>query len=140
MLTFSGQRGLTSTATFGWRIVTKKLHFGVAALICIGLVLLTLTGGSWYLLERSRQTALRAAETTLQHAALIVESVINRQLLQIDGALVSLPALFTTLAKGGGAVDAAAASSTTAASSISTTATAVATTRGLPDPFPTTAA
>ena len=110
MLTFSGQRGLTSTATFGWRIVTKKLHFGVAALICIGLVLLTLTGGSWYLLERSRQTALRAAETTLQHAALIVESVINRQLLQIDGALVSLPALFTTLAKGGDAVDAAAAS------------------------------
>jgi diguanylate cyclase (GGDEF)-like protein len=77
---------------------------------CILLVLLTLTGGCWFLLVRMRETALRGAEATLQNAALIVESAVNRQLLEVDGALVSLPTLFSTVAKDGGAIDAAAAS------------------------------
>jgi diguanylate cyclase (GGDEF)-like protein len=68
---------------------------------CILLVLITLIGGSWLLVERTRQTALSAADATLQNAALVVESVVNRQLLQVDGALVSLPALFTAVAKVG---------------------------------------
>ncbi len=69
------------------------------------LVVLSLIGGSWILLERTRQTALHTADATLQNAALIVESVVNRQLLQVDGALASLPALFATLAKDGLDVD-----------------------------------
>src|ERR1700677_5261303 len=69
--------------------------------VCIALVLITLIGGSWFLLERTRLTALNAASATLQNAALIVESVVNRQLLQVDGALVSLPTLFSTVAREG---------------------------------------
>src|ERR1700759_5082598 len=66
-----------------------------AIVFCIGLVLLTLIGGSAVLIERMRQTALHAIETALQNAALVVKNVVNRQLLQIDGALASLPGLFT---------------------------------------------
>ena len=63
-------------------------------------------GGAWFLLERTRQTALHAADATLQNAALIVESVVNRQLLQVDGALVSLPTLFSTVTQRGQEVNA----------------------------------
>src|SRR5208337_5467170 len=77
------------------------------AIACgFGLVLVTLIGGSGLLLERTRETALRAADATLQNAALIVESVVNHQLLQVDGALVSLPVLFATIASNEQAVDA----------------------------------
>jgi hypothetical protein len=65
-----------------------------------------LAAGSWLQLAQTKHAALRAAEATLQHAALIVESVVNRQLLQVDGALVSLPALFATIARDGQDVDA----------------------------------
>jgi diguanylate cyclase (GGDEF)-like protein len=82
------------------RFVRGAIAFG------FGLVLLTLIGGSWLLLQRTQQTALRAADATLQNAALIVESVVNHQLLQVDGALVSLPALLATIARDGQAVDA----------------------------------
>ena len=81
------------------RLVSAAITFG------FGLVLVTLIGGSWLLAERTRQTALRAADATLQNAALIVESVVNHQLLQVDGALVSLPALFAAIASNGQAVD-----------------------------------
>jgi diguanylate cyclase (GGDEF)-like protein len=80
----------------------SRRHFpGRTVTFCIWLVLITLIGGSSLLLERMRQTALHAADATLQNAALIVESVVNRQLLQVDGALVSLPALFAAVAKEG---------------------------------------
>jgi diguanylate cyclase (GGDEF)-like protein len=74
--------------------------------VCIILVLMTLVGGSWFLLERTRATALSAADATLQNEALVVESIVNRQLLQVDGALVSLPALFSAVANEGNGVDA----------------------------------
>ena len=57
------------------------------------------------MIERTRATALKAAEATLQNAALIVESVVNRQLLQVDSALASLPALFATVAKDGEGIE-----------------------------------
>jgi diguanylate cyclase (GGDEF)-like protein len=72
-----------------------------AVAFCIGLAVVTLVSGAWFLLERTRQTAMHAAEATLQNAALIVESVVNRQLLQVDGALASLPTLFSTVAREG---------------------------------------
>jgi diguanylate cyclase (GGDEF)-like protein len=68
--------------------------------------MLTLIAGSLLLMQRTRQTALHAAGATLQNAALIVESVVNHQLLQVDGALVSLPALFATISRDGQVVDA----------------------------------
>ena len=78
--------------------------------ICIGLVVTILIGGSWLLLQRTRQTALSAADARLQNTSLIVESVVNRQLLQIDGALASLPALFATVANEGQDLNAQSAS------------------------------
>jgi diguanylate cyclase (GGDEF)-like protein len=78
---------------------------GAAIAFGFGLVLLTLIGGSLLLLQRTRHTALHAADVTLQNAALIVESVVNHQLLQVDGALVSLPALFATIARDGQVID-----------------------------------
>ncbi len=53
---------------------------------------------------------MHAADATLQNAALIVESVVNRQLLQVDGALVSLPTMFSTVAREGQEINAATAS------------------------------
>jgi hypothetical protein len=80
----------------------RRRHLVRAAIACgFGLLLAILIGGSWLLLERTRQTALRAADAKLQNAALIVESIVNHQLLQVDGALVSLPALFAAAAGNG---------------------------------------
>jgi diguanylate cyclase (GGDEF)-like protein len=90
--------------------VSKRHPLAAAVAFCIGLAAVTLVGGAWFLLERTRQTAMHAAESTLQNAALIVESVVNRQLLQVDGALVSLPTLFSTVAREGQEVNAATAS------------------------------
>jgi len=81
--------------------MTARRSFSRTIVFAFGLVVLSLIGGSWLLLERSRQTALHAADTALQNAALIVESVVNRQLLQVDGGLASLPALFAAVAKDG---------------------------------------
>jgi diguanylate cyclase (GGDEF)-like protein len=74
---------------------------GGAVTFCIGLVIVMLIGGSAFLLQRTRHTSVNAADASIQNAALIVESVVNRQLLQVDGALVSLPALFATVTKEG---------------------------------------
>jgi diguanylate cyclase (GGDEF)-like protein len=85
--------------------VPRWHHFRAIVGICLAIVLGTLAGGSWFLLKYARQTALQSAEETLQHASLIVESVVNRQLLQVDGALVSLPALFAAASQDGDGVD-----------------------------------
>ena len=77
---------------------------------CLGLVLSTLVGGSWFLLQRTRETSLRAANVTLQNAALMVERVVNRQLLQIDGALVNLPELFSAAERAGETINPASVS------------------------------
>jgi diguanylate cyclase (GGDEF)-like protein len=90
--------------------VSKRYPVAAAVAFCIGLAVITLVGGAWFLLERTWQTAMHAAESTLQNAALIVESVVNRQLLQVDGALVSLPTLFSTVAREGQEVNAGTAS------------------------------
>jgi diguanylate cyclase (GGDEF)-like protein len=81
----------------------RRMRLGVA--FGASLILGTLIGGSALLLERTRQTALHAADTTLQNATLVVENTINRQLLQVDGALASLPALFAAVASQNGETD-----------------------------------
>jgi diguanylate cyclase (GGDEF)-like protein len=92
--------GLREPRMMGRRPFDRAIAFG------FGLVVLILIGGAWLLLERTRQSALRAADTTLQNAMRIVESVVNRQFLQVDGALASLPALFESIATAGLSVDA----------------------------------
>ena len=69
-------------------------HTGIEVVFGAALLLGTLICGSVLVLQNARQTALHAAETRLQNSASVVTNAINRQLLQVDGALVSLPALF----------------------------------------------
>jgi diguanylate cyclase (GGDEF)-like protein len=90
--------------------VSGRHSLGGTIGFCITLVIVTLVGGSWILIDRTRLTAIHSADETLQNAALIVESVVNRQLLQVDGALASLPALFDALTKEGQDVNAVSAS------------------------------
>lgn len=74
--------------------VLPARRVGITLALGTALLLGTLVLGSEFFLQRTQQTALRAADTTLQNSALVVANTINRQLLQVDGALVSLPALF----------------------------------------------
>jgi len=101
--------GMTELARkFWWPTASQgepavKVLRSVVWTIALGftLVAITLVSGGWILLDRTRQTALHAADITLQHAALTVQSVVNRQFLQVDGALASLPALLTASVKNG---------------------------------------
>lgn len=88
----------------------KRHVVGLAIALGIALVPATLIGGSVLLLLRMQQATLSAAEETLQSAALVVESAVNRQLLQIDGALVSLPAMFAAITTDGRGISSQSAS------------------------------
>jgi diguanylate cyclase (GGDEF)-like protein len=99
----SGRYSALSAAFLHWTISAQRIRRAVA--LGASLILGTLVGGSALLLERTRQTALHAVDTTLQNAALVVENTINRQLLQVDGALASLPALFAAVASKTGDID-----------------------------------
>ena len=70
-------------------------QIGVAVFVGAGLLAATLAVGSVLVLQKTRQTALEAARTRLQNSAAVAVSVLNRELLQVDGALVSLPSLFS---------------------------------------------
>ncbi|MEP9348818.1 EAL domain-containing protein [Xanthobacter sp. KR7-225] len=58
------------------------------------LILAILAAGTAVLVDRSERAARRAAETGLERSAQAVENALNRQLLQVHGALASLPTLF----------------------------------------------
>jgi PAS domain S-box-containing protein len=68
--------------------------------VSFGAVLLmgSLISSGMFVSERSRQTALYAAKTNLQRLSLAVTSAINRQLLQVDSAILRLPDLFAVAA------------------------------------------
>ena len=93
-----------------WSVVTAHpvmpaRRIGIIVALGATLLLATLVCGSALFLERARQTALHAANATLQNAALVVTTTINRELLQVDGALVSLPSIFATAGNQKGDVD-----------------------------------
>jgi diguanylate cyclase (GGDEF)-like protein len=79
------------------RLVMPARHNGIAVVCGAALLLGTLICGSALVLKNARQTALHAAEMRLQNSASVVTNGINRQLLQVDGALVSLPSLFAAV-------------------------------------------
>ncbi|MCB4768828.1 EAL domain-containing protein [Ancylobacter sp. Lp-2] len=58
------------------------------------IILVVMAVGMAALLERGERGALAAAETSLTRTAQAVENALNRQLLQVHGALASLPTLF----------------------------------------------
>ncbi|MFH6786969.1 MULTISPECIES: bifunctional diguanylate cyclase/phosphodiesterase [Methylobacterium] len=65
------------------------------------LILALLAAGTTLLLSNAERTARQAARAGLERSAQAVETAFNRQVLQVDGALASLPALFAGLAPGG---------------------------------------
>ncbi|MFE1597672.1 EAL domain-containing protein [Methylobacterium sp. ID0610] len=85
------------------RRVTLAVAAGVAVLSG------ALLGGSALLLQRTRETARHGAERHVERTAQTLAHAINRQFLQIDAALASLPVLFSTIegARGAISVDAA---------------------------------
>jgi hypothetical protein len=85
--------------------MTRQRYLDRTIALTTMLVVLVLVGGSWRLLEDRWQTAYHDMETTLQNADRIVESVVNREFLQVDGALTSLPVLLATTVKDGINVD-----------------------------------
>ncbi|MBS0639618.1 MAG: EAL domain-containing protein [Proteobacteria bacterium] len=84
----------------------KRGHFTAAVAGCLGLSLVTLAIGTWFVSKHNFDTASRAAESNLRQASFVVESTVNHQFLQVDGALASLPALLATVGTEGGPLDA----------------------------------
>ena len=77
---------------------SRKL--GLAAGVAAAIALLCLTLGSMLVISRTRATVVAVSEKALENASLVAESTINRQLLQVDGALAGLPALLSATAAG----------------------------------------
>ena len=67
-----------------------KLSIIVGAII----ILVVLAAGASILINRGERAARNAAETLIERSAQAVENALNRQLLQVHGALASLPNLF----------------------------------------------
>ncbi|MGN6580785.1 MAG: bifunctional diguanylate cyclase/phosphodiesterase [Bordetella sp.] len=67
-----------------------KLMVGIGmAVILVAAIL-----GTAHLVQQRRQMAWHAAEQSLEGSAVAVENAFDRQMLQVDGALASFPALF----------------------------------------------
>jgi len=64
-----------------------------AVLVGTAAIMLTLLAGMSWLLSRTWDTTLDNASATLERSARLAESIVNRQMLQVDGAIASLPAL-----------------------------------------------
>lgn len=72
-------------------MIWPRLKSGVA--VGTVLILLTVAGGTAMLLDRGERAAMAVASTGLERSAQAVENALNRQLLQVHGALASLPSL-----------------------------------------------
>ena len=90
-------------------LTEQRQRLGPMVMLATAFTLALLAAGTSLLLARTRQTTLHVAETELQNSALVVESIINRQLLEVDGALASLPALLANAAGQSGEVSSTAA-------------------------------
>lgn len=71
-----------------WHRLTLIVALGTA------LILSAIAIGTALLLHRTQQLAQRAEEIDLERTSLAVENALSRQLLQVHGALASLPTLF----------------------------------------------
>ncbi|MGX7706236.1 bifunctional diguanylate cyclase/phosphodiesterase [Methylobacterium sp. Gmos1] len=71
-----------------WRRIKLAIAAGTT------LILLLLAAGTALILHNGERTARQAAQAGLERAAQGVEAAFNRQVLQVDGALASLPTLF----------------------------------------------
>ncbi len=74
-------------------------HTRTALWLGTSLVLLTLVGGMLAVLLQTRQTALGKAEAEIDRSVRVAENILNRQLLQVDGALASVPTILSSAAR-----------------------------------------
>jgi diguanylate cyclase (GGDEF)-like protein len=86
--------------------MSKGRRLASAVTLGAGLVSVTLLGGAALVLEKAWHTARGSAEVNLERTARVVESTVNRQLLQVDIALASLPTLITALSRSNGDITA----------------------------------
>jgi diguanylate cyclase (GGDEF)-like protein len=84
-------------------MTARKLRHGILA--CFFLLLVILGAGTTALILSRRQEAMAEAATTIERVALLAESTANRQFLQVDGALASLPSMMASLPIGESAAD-----------------------------------
>ncbi|KAA2236106.1 bifunctional diguanylate cyclase/phosphodiesterase [Salinarimonas soli] len=89
--------------------MNKGRRLATSVTLVAGLLSVTLLGGATLVLEKTWHTAHRSAEVSLERTARVVESTVNRQLLQVDIALASLPTLITALSRSNGDVTSEAA-------------------------------
>ncbi|MCJ8143355.1 EAL domain-containing protein [Ancylobacter sp. A5.8] len=71
-----------------WHRLKLSIFAGTA------IILIVLAAGVAVLVERGERAALLGAQSSLERSAQAVENALNRQLLQVHGALASLPTLF----------------------------------------------
>ncbi len=62
-----------------------------------GLLLCTLLAMMLLVLTQTEKTALGKAKAEVERGVRVAQTIINRQLLQVDGALASLPAMLASL-------------------------------------------
>lgn len=72
----------------------------IAIAVAAAVLMAALGAGTLLLLERMRQTAEDAAQATIEHAARVVETAVNRHLLAVDGMLAGLPAILSAAPRG----------------------------------------
>ncbi|WP_407526549.1 bifunctional diguanylate cyclase/phosphodiesterase [Methylobacterium oryzisoli] len=92
----------------GLAALTRR-RFAGAVLLAAALLSVALVGGAALVLQRTWTTARGAAERDLEQAVLTVANTVNRQFLQVDSVLASLPVLFSTIEGTRGEVTAEAA-------------------------------
>jgi signal transduction histidine kinase len=76
-----------------------RLRLGV--LLGAAVLLVPLGSGTSLVLGRMRQTAEATATETVERAARVVEGVVNRHLLAVDGMLAGLPGVLSAMAQDG---------------------------------------
>ncbi len=86
--------------------MNKGRRLASAVTLGAGLLSVTLLGGATLVLEKTWHTARRSAEVNLERTVRVVENTVNRQLLQVDIALASLPNLITALSRSNGDITA----------------------------------
>lgn len=104
----AAKREVASPGANGKRRLPER--FSVAVVLGAALVSFTLIGGSGIALHRAWVSAHATSEASLERVAQVVESTVNRQLMQVDSALASLPALLASVQEASGSVSPRAAS------------------------------
>ncbi|MDX2205702.1 MAG: EAL domain-containing protein [Hyphomicrobiaceae bacterium] len=82
---------VTGTATG----LDLRTYLTIAIACAVVMLMFTRIGGAFLFLHESRNTALRNAQAEIERSTRLAAANLNRQILQVDSALASLPALLS---------------------------------------------